>query len=219
MYKESEESQYLTNIIAHISWHQQQRKGTQSEEDLTEDLSCIDCYPVTEEITIEFTHFWSHCIQTKDQDSTYSSKTIEIFERIRAGGIGRTSKLLNLLTQLLKTIRFSKVPTFATTVENLHFYWSATEKFNNWTPYFSDYSESVSDLTSELSETIRSEELGNMSEKKELVFGEEDFSVNNEIRLTKDQENRRDPSTLGSSVKQRDNEEGDGYERIIIRES
>ena len=57
MHKKSEESQYLTNIIVYISQHQQQKEETQSEENLTEDLLYIDYYPVTEEITIEFTHF------------------------------------------------------------------------------------------------------------------------------------------------------------------
>ena len=205
MSKGSEEYQYLSNILTHENQHLQQERN------LTEDPSCIICHPVIEtEITTEFTYFWKRCVQPRYKDSTYSAKTIEIFEYIRVS-IGRTAKLLDQLTQLVKTIRYSQIPNFQVIVDNIHFYWSVTEKFNNWTPYYSESSESSIETLSESSETIQPDE---MSGNNNHIFGEEDFAY--ETTSWKDRAN--DQGRHKSLTMVQDDEEGDGCSGIGIRE-
>ena len=89
----------------------------------------------------------------------FYGKTVEFFEQLR--NCIEEQQVLELITQLIRSIRYPQVPNFEQLIDSLQFYWEITDQLGNWEAYHSDY-------TSEISE---------MGSNKNPVFGEEDFKA------------------------------------------
>jgi hypothetical protein len=86
---------------------------------------------------------------------------------------------LDLVSCLVKTIRYPAVSRFSQLIESLQFYWKITDYFSNWKAYCSDNSSNISNITEsseEISTTLGQAKRGFGSEieqdNKQKTFGD-----------------------------------------------
>src|ERR1700722_2654621 len=185
------EYKYLQDLIFHENWHIL-RNG-----EPLEDLSCIECHPIEIlKVSDQFCEFWKYWAIPRCIGSTFTVKTVEFFEQLR--NCIEEQQVLELITQLIRSIIYPQIPNFEQLIDSLQFYWEITDQLENWDTYNSDY-------TSEISE------MG--SSNKVSMFGGDDFDVD-QLNWNSNRRDREYRSTVDTV---RDEDE-DNYSTMQVDE-
>jgi hypothetical protein len=168
----STEIEYIRRILQHSDEHS---KGQPLK---TKDLSCIICYTENQrEIENQaFAEFWERVIKPRSVKVIFTTNTIQVFEELRR--CNRSFTAIQLIRQLVQTIRYWKIPSFQILEEAIEFYWDTTRKFSNWEIFCSENSSETSSIKMNNNDTksVATASATNNEESEQIFDRENDFN-------------------------------------------
>jgi hypothetical protein len=106
----------------------------------------------------------------------FTTNIIQVFEELRR--CNRSFTAIQLIRQLVQTIRYWKIPSFQILEEAIEFYWGATRKFNNWEIFCSKNSfETSSDkMNNDDTKSVVTASATNNEESEQIFDKKNDFN-------------------------------------------